>query len=80
MIHQPKFTTACQSLINACQATEHIIGARLILPLETANRFSRVMRPDEVQLFDIRHNADSKDKTFTVTLRDQQPQPTTPTE
>ena len=65
-MHKPKFTTACQSLVNACQATEQIIGASLILTLDTANRYSRVMRSTEIAMFDFKDNGD---KTFTVTLK-----------
>lgn len=73
MKHQPKYTDLCQCLINACQATERIQGVILNVTLDGASRITRTLTDRELQLFDFRETGGG---TFTVRLRDDQPQPT----
>lgn len=75
MKHQPKYTALTQRLINACQAAAGQPGLHVVVELQLANLIAK-HPPHCLALFDFR---DRGDKTFTVTLRDEEPQPQPPT-
>ncbi|MEK0451171.1 MAG: hypothetical protein RL088_3439 [Verrucomicrobiota bacterium] len=76
MKHIPKFTDLCQCLVNACQAAGPIKGASVTLTEEAATHLAIHLPTREFEMFDIQH---AGPKTFSVRLRDNQPQPQPPT-
>lgn len=75
MAQGPKYGAHAQILINALQASEMIDGLKITATLDAANCIARNTKRSEMKLFDF---ADNGDGTFTVRLRDDQPQPPTP--
>lgn len=54
---QPKYSSLCQSLINAVQAAETVDGVFVVVNQAAAAKFTTHLTPNEFQLFDINHHS-----------------------